>query len=272
MLTIPPMPRCRRRRRVTAALGVAVGLLFLAGWAVIGHAQTAPSQAGRMPSQAQGPAPTRSAPNPSATAVPSAASKAEAEIAQLRTAPAVSPASAGGRISGETATQPDLYAAEFVRRLLTQDYQKPRARHLAWVQSEAASTNEPLVVGLVPPELRDRLAVFSVTTRDDSTAPIPTAAEWDALGRQHGFTTVTIERVTEPLAWTNAVASGRITDPGIAGREVAATTTRHTRDARGDHTTKFSVAMRLNLEGPPTRDAWGFVTAVTYTAIPLTTP
>jgi len=60
--------------------------------------------------------------------------------------------------------------------------------------------------------------------------------------------------------------------PGITGREVAATTTRHTSDTRGDHTTKFSVMMRLNLEGPPTRDTWGFVTAVTYTAIPLTTP
>jgi hypothetical protein len=206
------------------------------------------------------------------TARRSAASKTDAEIARLRAAPAVSPADAGDRISGETATQPDLYAAEFVRRLLTQDYRKPRAQHLAWVQSEAASSTEPLVVGLVPAELRDRLAVFSVTTRDGSTAPIPTAGEWDALGRQHGFTTVTIDRVTEPLAWTNAVASGRITDPGITGREVAATTTRHTRDARGDHTSRFSVALRLNLEGPPTRDTWGFVTAVTYTAIPLSTP
>jgi hypothetical protein len=206
------------------------------------------------------------------TARRSAASKTDAEIARLRAAPAVSPADAGDRISGETATQPDLYAAEFVRRLLTQDYQKPRAEHLAWVQSEAASTTEPLVVGLVPAELRNRLAVFSVTTGDGATAPIPSATEWEVLGQQHGFTTVTIGRVTEPLAWTNAVASGRITDPGISGREVAATTTRHTHDARGDHTTKFSVAMRLNLEGPPTRDTWGFVTAVTYTAIPLSTP
>jgi hypothetical protein len=77
---------------------------------------------------------------PTVTPEPSAASKADAEIARLRAAPAVSPAGAGGRISGETATQPDLYAAEFVRRLLTQDYQKLRAQHLAWVQSEAAST------------------------------------------------------------------------------------------------------------------------------------
>lgn len=170
-------------------------------------------------------------------------------------------------IQGEAAQQPDLYAAEFVRRLLTQDYGTDRESLVRWVDAESATTREPLVVGLIPAELRDRYAVFSVTDAVDVPAPIPTATEWETLAAQHGYTSVTIERVEEPLAWTNAVSSGRITDPGITGRDVSATVVRHLTIDGHERTTKFSVALSLNLEGPPTRPTWGFVAALNYTAI-----
>lgn len=169
-------------------------------------------------------------------------------------------------ITGVVATQPDLYAGEFVRRLLTQQYDSPRADLLAWVQAESAQTSEPLVVGLVPSELRDRMAVYSVTYASTGAAsPIPSAAEWEALGQKDSSTTVQVERVREPVPWANAVQAGRITDPGCTAREVVATITRH----QGDSVEKTSVSLSLVLEGPPSRATWGFVKLVQFTAIPM---
>lgn len=161
--------------------------------------------------------------------------------------------------------QPDLYAAEFVRRLLTQDFRTARPDLLAWVQAESAQSAEPLVVGLVPPELRDRLAAYSVTDTASSPAPVPTEQEWANLAATGATQTVQVDAVRIPLAWSNAVAAGRITDPGVTGREVAATVTRHT----GSSVTRWSVALTLNLEGPPTRATWGFVTTVTYRVVQI---
>jgi hypothetical protein len=197
---------------------------------------------------------------------------AEQDLQRLR---AVAPVKANGAprpISGDQAHQPDLYAAEFVRRLLTQDYRSPRQTHLAWVQAESAPTTEPLVVGLVPPELRDRLAVYSVSDGAEGPPPVPTEQEWSQLAAAKSYTSVEVQQVTEPLAWTNAVADGRITDPGITGREVTALVTRHTFGSGVDHTQRFSVATAVNLEGPPVRATWGFVAAVTYTSIPIGAP
>jgi hypothetical protein len=202
-------------------------------------------------------------------AAPPGADQASVELARLRSAQPVPSGPAGHRIHGDLAQQPDLYAAEFVRRLLTQDYRQPRSDHLAWVQSESAQTSEPLVVGLVPLELRPRLAVYSVSDTTAQPAPVPSRSEWAALGLQNAYTTVRVERVEEPMAWSNAVASGRISDPGITGRQVLATVTLHyTHDGR-DATSTSSVAMTLNIQGPPTRSSWGFVTAVTYTTVPM---
>ena len=58
--------------------------------------------------------------------------------------------------------QADLYAAAFVKELLTQDYRSSRDELLAWVQSESARCQEPSVVGLTPPDLRNKLAVASL--------------------------------------------------------------------------------------------------------------
>jgi hypothetical protein len=173
------------------------------------------------------------------------------------------------KIVGDATKQPDLYAAEFTRRLLTRDYRNPRQTLLSWVQGESVPTQEPLVVGLVPPELRDRWALFTVTDATDGPTPIPPAGEWASLAEQAGKSTVRVLRVTEPMAWTNAVESGRITDPGITARIVSAEITLSTVVDGRIRRAVTSVELGLEFEGPPTLGQWGFVGAVTYTAIPV---
>lgn len=82
---------------------------------------------------------------------------------------------------------------------------------------------------------------------------------------QHAYTAVTIDRVEEPFGWTNAVASGRISDPGATARQVTATVTRHTGTTVSPAV--FSVSVTLNLEGPPARRDWGFVAVISYRSI-----
>ena len=135
------------------------------------------------------------------------------------------------------------------------------------MQSESAQTSEPLVVGLVPKELRDQLAVHSVTDADGQTAAVPSENAWTGLGLQDAYTTVHIDRVEEPMAWSTAVSSGRISDPGITGRQVSATVTLHYVKGGRRVSSSSSVAMTLNLQGPPSRPSWGFVTAVTYSSL-----
>jgi hypothetical protein len=184
------------------------------------------------------------------------------------------PATAAGssrepRIADAHRTQPDLYARAFVAQLLSQDYSTPRDRFLAWVQAESARTDEPAVTGLIPPELRDRLAIFSVTDEQSGPAPVPGRKDWDQLRTQQAHTTVAVRRVTEPLAWSNAVEAGRVADPGVTAREVAATVTLHTRFGGHAESRTTSVDLTLNLVGPPTREGWAFVSVITYRAVPL---
>jgi len=158
----------------------------------------------------------RSGPSPTASARAQGPSQQViADLAAIRSVSTPTAPPGTPTIIGEAASQPDLYATEFVRRLLTQDYASPRDSLLAWVNAESAPTSEPLVVGLVPTDLRDRLAIFSVTDTSRSPAPIPTQQEWSALGSKSITQEARIDAVREPLAWLNAVAGGQITDPGL---------------------------------------------------------
>jgi hypothetical protein len=171
-------------------------------------------------------------------------------------------------VSGPAARQPDLYAEAFTRLLLTQNYTTSRQELLEWVQSESAGSAEPTVVGLTPPALRSRLAVASVQHQPGGgPAPVPSAAVWTARARLHGYTTVHIQRVVTPIGWATALAAGQITDPGVTAREVDATVTLHTLTHGHPETSVASVALTMNLEGPPVRTGYGFVTAVTYTVV-----
>jgi hypothetical protein len=167
-------------------------------------------------------------------------------------------------VSSQARQQPDLYAAAFTRELLTQDYRTSRDDLLAWVQSESAQSTEPLVVGLTPVGLRGRLALWSVQDDTGSPAIVPSRSAWAALAERRGYTTVQIQRVTEPVSWADAVAGGEITDPGVTAREVDAEVTLHTTDHGQATTTASSVALTIQLEGPPVRSGYGFVVAAIY--------
>lgn len=204
---------------------------------------------------------------------PTRSATAAQEVAHLKAAPEVAPqvSTRLPRITGPAARQPDLYARAFAARLLTQDFRSPRADLLAWVQAESAQTTEPTVIGLVPAALRHKWAVFSLTD-DQPTPPIPTPDEWQALAHQHAHATVHIQRVLEPVTWSTAVLAGDITDPGATAREVDALVTLHSTTRGRPQTSATSVALTMNLEGPPSRPTWGFVTAVTYRAVPVGAP
>lgn len=252
--------------------GAAISALLMvgAGIAVITLRQgPPPTSAAHQASTANASAATRSASPVRSQAPPSATDPVAQDITLLRTVSPVAASSREALIGGDAASQPDLYAAEFVRRLLTEDFRKPRAEHLAWVQAESAQTSEPLVVGLVPRDLRDRLAVYSVTEASGQEPAVPSAKSWASLAVQQAYTTVHIDHVEEPMAWSTAVSSGRISDPGITGREVSATVTLHYLKAGRPVSSTSSIDMTLNLEGPPTRSSWAFVTAVTYSSLSL---
>ena len=135
-------------------------------------------------------------------------------------------------------------------------------------QSESAQSTEPRVVGLVPKNLRGKLAVYSLTESiDGSSIPIPSSTEWAAWQRRGGYTTVTVQKVSEPLKWSQAVADGQLTDPGATARDVDAQVVTHWTAGRKHQTSAQSVALSLSLEGPPAHSGYGFVTAVTYDAV-----
>jgi len=191
------------------------------------------------------------------------------QLARATAMPAVEATDDPSDLPPEVTTQPDLFARAFVTRLLTQDYRRPRTELLGWVQSHSTTSPEPLVMGLIPPDVRVRWAVFSVSDSAAGPVPVPSASEWDRLARLGARTTVEVQRVSQPYAWTSAVASGRITDPGVTGREVTALVTLHWVEGGSPRTSTTSVALSFNLEGPPTRALWGFVTLAAYTAVPL---
>lgn len=210
------------------------------------------------------PKPSHGATAPQPAGIP--APDLDAEVARLRAGPAArATESVSEPIGTEARSQPELYAAEFTRRLLSQDYRASREDLLSWVQSESAESSDPLVVGLVPKELRDKLAVFSVSDGADGPAPVPPAVEWERLAAAGAFATARVQRVTEPLAWTNAVEAGRITDPGLTARVVSAEVFLHVQG----RIEVYSVELSLEFEGPPVRYDWGFVGAVTYTSMPM---
>jgi hypothetical protein len=208
--------------------------------------------------------------HPSGTTAPQPAQPALThEGRQLEKAPHVQPATSTAypRIHGPATHQPDLFARAFATRLLTQDYRTPRRQLLAWVQAESATTTEPIVIGLVPKDQRDKWALYSLTT-DQSTPVIPPKEEWRRLARHHGHTTVKLQQVSEPVSWSQAVLAGKVTDPGITAREIDALVTLHTTDHGKPHSSVTSVALTITLEGPPSRGSYGFVTAVTYDVAP----
>lgn len=167
----------RRSRRWMFGAAAAVGALTMLGVAGVVELRATPSPASTESSTPAAVGPHRDAagrhrplPTKTSTAV-APADPAAHEVERLRALPAVAAGRRAEAIAGEAILQPDLYAAEFVRRLLTQDYRTSRESQLRWVQAESALTREPLVVGLIPAELRYRYALFRSPM--PTTLPLP---------------------------------------------------------------------------------------------------
>ena len=244
-----------------------LALLALIVLAVIVTGHAAPTLAGHV--EVNGSSPTAATIPPTSGRGSLAAeqqSELEQSINRLRALPPVQPATSDSyaAVSAQARQQPDLYAAAFVRQLMTQDYRTDREQLLAWVQSESAQSTDPLVVGLTPVDLRGRMAVASIQDGVNGRAPVPSPADWVDLARRQGHTTVQVQRVIEPVPWASAVASGQITDPGVTARQVDANVTLHTTDHGKATVEHYSVALVVNLEGPPVRTGYGFVAAITY--------
>ena len=253
--------------RKTWVLGATVLVVPLVAVAVTAGGRSSPTSTGHF--AAEGPSPTAStAPFLSGARSLTAGQQSELQqsLTRMRAQIPVAPATSAQypAVSSQARLQPDLYAAAFTRQLLTQDYRTSRDQLLAWVQSEAAPSTEPLVVGLTPVELAGRLALWSVQDDTGSPAIVPSPSTWTALAQRRGYATVQIQKVTEPVSWAAAVAGGQITDPAVTARQVDAEVTLHTTDHGRATATATSVSLTVQLEGPPTRAGYGFVAAVIY--------
>ena len=192
------------------------------------------------------------------------------DLAALAAMPMPSPRTSAAypAIAPVLGDQPDAYAAAFVRELFTRNYRTPRAELLSWIQSEAVASSEPSVVGLVPPTLRPKLAVYSLTSGDAPlSAPVPQPAEWARWRQVAGRTTVAIERVREPRSWTDAVAAGHTTDPSTTVRTIDARVTTVWTAHGKQKSSQHEVSLVLALDGPsgpPGRSGYGVVCAIDY--------
>ncbi|HEY5181879.1 MAG TPA: hypothetical protein VIJ07_19260 [Dermatophilaceae bacterium] len=257
-------PRSGISARKTWVLGAAaLVVLSLVAVAVIVGGRSSPTPAGHVATR--GSSPTTSLPGASSLTVEQQ-SDLQQSLTRMRAQIPVTPATSAQNpaVSSQARLQPDLYAAAFTAQLLTQDYHASRDQLLAWVQSESAQSTEPLVVGLTPVELRTRLALWSVQDDTGSPAIVPNRSYWAALAERQGYTTVQIQKVTEPVSCADAVAGGQITDPGVTARQVDAEVTLHTTDHGHPITAASSVALTIQLEGPPVRGGYGFVVAAIY--------
>ena len=250
-------------RRKWALGASALVVLSLVATAVIAGGHSSPTSIGHVAAGSS--SPTTSLPGASSLTAEQQTGLQQS-LARMRAQIPVTPSTSTQypAVSSQARQQPDLYAAAFTRELLTQDYRTSRDQLLAWVQSESAQSTEPLVVGLTPVELRARLALWSVQDDTGSPAIVPNQRVWAALAARQGYTTVQIQKVTEPVSWADAVAGGQITDPGVTARQVDAELTLQTTDQGKTTLEHFSVSLVINLEGPPVRDGYGLVTTITY--------
>jgi len=257
-------------RRKWALAATVMVLLAGVTVAVIVTRPTSPTTAGRSAVEASSPTPATT-PSPSGPSPLTSEQQLELQrsITRIRGVVPVNAAASPQypAVSAEARRQPDLYAAAFVRQLFTQDYRVGRDLLLAWVQSESAQSTDPLVVGLTPVDLRSRMAVASIQDGVNGPSPLPSQRDWAELARRQGHTTARIQRVTQPVSWARAVANGSITDPGVTARQVDAEVTLHAIDHGKPTAVRYSVALVINLEGPPVLDGYGFVAAITYNEV-----
>jgi hypothetical protein len=184
------------------------------------------------------------------------------ELSMLDAAPDVAPATTRllPPIPSADRTQPDLYARAFFTALFTHPYAGvTRAQMLAWVQAQQAVSL--FITGGTPATL-NRLAVESSSDpgwSNSGYAALPDDAGWAQAVA--GRASVRIDRLTcvTPPDWETAISDGDITDPGLTARLVSADMTMTWTDGGQRKTERFSAALTLLLEGPPTTGQYGVV-------------
>jgi hypothetical protein len=185
-----------------------------------------------------------------------------AERALLAAAPDIAPATDALLPPIPTAdrAQPDLYARAFFAKLFIHPYAGvTRDQMLAWLQAQQSASR--FITGGTATE-RNRLLIESASDPQWSNsgfAALPDEAGW--VQAQAGQVHVGIDRLTcvVPPDWESAVEAGDITDPGITARLVSGDMTMTWTATGQSKTQKFSVALTLLLEGPPTARQYGVV-------------
>jgi hypothetical protein len=192
------------------------------------------------------------------------------ELSMLDTAPAVTPGTTPllPPIPAEDRTQPDLYARAFFTTLFTHPYAGvTRGQMLAWVQAQQADS--PFITGGTPAE-RSRLLVESASDPQWSNhgyAALPDEAGWaQGVAGRASVRIGRLIRVTPP-DWETAIAAGDITDPGLTARLVSADMTMTWTESGKPRTQRFSAALTLLLEGPPTASQYGVVVIADTSAV-----
>jgi hypothetical protein len=99
--------------------------------------------------------------------------------------------------------------------------------------------------------------------------PIPSPSAWGALAAKSARSCVLVQSAIEPPSWTQAIADGRITDPGVDARDVDAVVTTTSVVSGRPVVSRADVLISLTLEGPPAQAGYGFVDALTYSVVPI---
>lgn len=184
------------------------------------------------------------------------------ELSMLDAAPSVAPATTRllPPIPANDRAQPDLYARAFFTALFTHPYVGvTRAQMLAWLQAQRVES--PFITGGTAAEL-NRLLVESASDpawSNHGYAALADDAGWaEAVA---GRASVRIDRLTcvIPPDWETAISAGDITDPGLTARLVSADMTMTWTENGHLNTRKFSAALTLLLEGPPTTSQYGVI-------------
>ena len=158
---------------------------------------------------------------------------------------------------------PTAYARAFATELFTRDYGTDRQQLLSWAQYEDA----PLQSSNYPRADWSKVLVDSLTdlTWDDAIdTPVPADGLWLALRSERATQTVSDVKVTVDPQWEQRVAAGfQPPDPLATVRDVTLTVTQHTNTPGAAATTRYQVALALQL-GTSSHGGYGVAATNNY--------
>lgn len=249
------------RRGLTIAAALVAGLIaLLLGAALVIHLSggdrtVAQTPARRLPTLIQG----THAVAPSSAGTATDAPRWDAMATVTPATSAAFPAVLAG-----ASDDPSSFAQAFATELFTRDYTKAtRAQLVSWAQYEDSplrSTNYP------QPDwtkvLVDSLTDITWDQADDT--PVPADGQWLALRAQGARDSVSDVRVVLDPQWEQGIATGYSPpDPLSTVRDVTLTVTRHSGSGHSSRTSRFAVALSIQL-GTGSRGGYGVATTNNY--------